>query len=224
MQNLDDFILVNKPVGWTSFDVVKYYKIKLKVKKIGHGGTLDPLATGLLIIAINENTKKLNKILGLNKEYEFEILFGLGTETGDMEGKNINQAKVVRIDIKKLEKTLEKLHGSIVLKVPNYSAVKVNGKKLYELARKGNSIKNNDLPTRVNTIYKLKLIKLYLIKNKQIGKLIVECSSGTYVRSLVEKIGELMNIPTVAYNIKRTKIGDYDLNQAISPQLNKINN
>ncbi|KKP88744.1 MAG: tRNA pseudouridine synthase B [Berkelbacteria bacterium GW2011_GWA2_35_9] len=214
MNSQNDFILVNKPKGWTSFDVVKYYKNKLKVKKIGHGGTLDPLADGLLILAINENTKKLSEISGSDKEYEFEILFGLKSETGDMEGRTLDEAESVEVDKEDIVSCINKLTGIIKLIVPKYSAVKIKGDKLYNLARKGKIANDMQLPIRKSQIYSLQLQKLYKINEKQIAKIKVECSSGTYVRSLVEKIGELLKIPTVAYSIKRTKVGNFDLKDA----------
>ena len=222
MNSQNNFILVNKPKGWTSLDVVKYYKKILRVKKIGHGGTLDPLAEGLLILAINKNTKKLAQILCLSKVYEFEILFGLKSETGDMEGKALEEAKSVIVDKNELVFCLKKLIGNIELTVPKYSAVKIKGKKLYALARKGKIDNDIILPIRKSQIYSLHLRKIYKLKNKQIAKIIVECSSGTYIRSLVEKIGELLNIPTVAYSIKRTKIGDFDLKNAESIKFNGV--
>lgn len=217
MKLSDDYIIVDKPKCWTSYDVVRYYKRFFNVKKIGHGGTLDPLATGLLILATNDNTKKLHNILGLDKEYEFEILFGLSTKTGDMEGKKLEDAEVVSVNKKELENCLGNLTGKINLTVPKYSAVKMKGKKLYDISRKGNNIDNTDLPVRENKIYKLKLIKLYKNKKRQIAKCIVKCSSGTYIRSLTEKIGEQLNIPATTYNIRRTRVGDYNLKNSIKP-------
>jgi len=214
MQNI---ILINKPKGITSFGVIAELRRKLKIKKIGHAGTLDPLAEGLLIIGIGTGTKKLSEFVGLNKTYIFEILFGTKTTTADLEGEVIKTQKISEIDREKLVEVLNKLTGKIRLEVPAYSAVKIKGKALYKYARQGKKV---ILPVRENEIFSLELLNLHKEDNDYVAKVKVKCSSGTYVRSLVEKIGEMMNMPTVAKSIKRVAIGDYKLENALN--LDKI--
>lgn len=212
---MNDIILINKPRGITSFGVIHELRKILGIKKIGHAGTLDPLADGLLIVGIAQGTKKLASFVKLPKTYEAEILFGLKTETGDLEGKIIEKKATNKIDYRKLDSVLRELTGEIEMTVPIYSAIKINGKCLYRYARKGIKV---ELPKRMSTIFSLARLEDYFDSefNCYNVKVKMECSSGTYVRSLVEEIGRKMNIPTTCQSIKRTKIGDFDLKDAVT--------
>lgn len=209
MQNI---ILVYKPKGMTSFDVIAELRRKLNIQKIGHAGTLDPLAEGLLIIGLDKGTKKLASYVGLDKTYVFEILFGKKTTTADLEGEIIETKKIAKINRQELIQVLRKLNGKVLLEVPAYSAVKIKGQPLYRYARKGQKV---ILPIRESVIYSMELLDLHKEDNEFVAKIQTKCSSGTYIRALVEKIGELMNIPTVAKSIKRVAIGDHKLKNAL---------
>jgi len=206
-----DILLVDKPPGFTSFDVLRFLKKKLKVKKIGHGGTLDPLASGLLIVGINKGTKKLKYFLGLPKVYLMEVLLGKKTDTGDLEGKVISEKEVKEVDFKKVKKVLKEMEGEVELEVPKFSAVKYKGKPLYLWAREGKEV---PLPKRKTKIFYLKLIDVFKKDKGVVLKIEMKCQKGTYARSVAEKIGEKLNLPSTLRKLRRLKIGDFSVNQA----------
>jgi len=208
---MEEILLINKPKGITSFDVIRILRKKIKEKKIGHGGTLDPLATGLLIIGVGKGTKKLKHFLNLPKTYQMEVLLGKRTTTGDLEGKVIEKKEIKRLNIKKVKKILEEMKGQIELRVPLYSAVKVKGKPLYKYAREGKKILP---PKRRVKIFKIKLLDYYKKDKFYILKIEMKCQKGTYARSVAEKIGEKMGIPATLKNLKRTEIGKFNISQA----------
>lgn len=203
-----NLLLVNKPKHWTSNDVVKKIKNILNLKKIGHAGTLDPLATGLLILGLNEGTKQLNSLLLDNKTYLATIHFNYSTTTYDSEGDVVNYQPMM-LDLVAIKNALDTFLGCDYYQLPpKYSAIKVNGKKAYELARK-------------NIYFNLepKLVKLYNYEvidysnNQLIIK--IDVSKGFYVRSFAYDLGiKLNNFATLA-NLVRTKIGDYKLDDAL---------
>lgn len=202
------FILIDKPSGITSHDVVDFLRKITGIKKIGHGGTLDPIATGLLILGIGKKaTKKLKDIQKLDKEYIATIKLGATSNTFDREGK-IEEKKIEKIpDIKELEKVLKNFVGEIEQIPPLFSAKKISGKKAYELARKG--IKINLRPKRVK-IYGIEILDYsfpYL-------KLKISCSCGTYIRSLANDIGEKLKCGGYIEELKRTKVGNFSINEA----------
>jgi len=135
--NDSEILLIDKPGGISSFDVIRKLRKKTGIRKMGHSGTLDPLASGLMIIGIGKGTKKLTDLIGLSKIYKVEILLGKKTDTGDLEGKTVEEKKVTKVDIEKVEKILTDLKGEPELAVPYYSAIKVKGKRLYKMAREG---------------------------------------------------------------------------------------
>lgn len=213
--NNHGFLLVNKPKGITSHDVVDYLRKITNIKKIGHTGTLDPLAEGLLILAINrEATKKIDRFNKLDKTYIAEIKLGENTDTYDAEGKITNKYEGEKIKRKLIKKTLKKFLGEQKQIPPMYSAKKIKGKKLYELARK--DIVINRKASLIN-IYKIKLLKY----KWPILKIKVKCSTGTYIRSLAYDIGLDLYCGAYLKNLKRIKIGSYKLSKAHS--LKKIN-
>ena len=209
---MDGIIIINKNKGCTSHDIV--YKVKkIFNEKVGHTGTLDPIATGVLPILIGKGTACSKYLINHDKKYEVIIQLGQKTNTADSEGTIIQEKNV---DIKKLEKAeLEKILKEFLGKQkqipPMYSAIKVNGKKLYEYARKGEKV---NVPPRDIEIYDIKIMEINK-NNKQI-KLEVECSKGTYIRVLCENISE--KIGTVGYmlELKRLKVGDFELSQSIT--------
>ena len=202
---MDNILLVDKPKGLTSSRVVELIKRKLKVKT-GHTGTLDPSATGLLIILTGKRTKEASSFLELDKAYEVKSILGVETDTFDSEGKVICQSNK-EINREELEKVLTELRGDIWQIPPPFSAKKVGGRKAYELARKGISV---DIPPKKVSIYSLEL------KEFQFPYFTLTCdvSSGFYVRSLVHDIGEKLGIGASVVEVRRTSIGSYQVEQA----------
>lgn len=203
------FILVNKPVGITSFKLVYIIKKKLNVKKVGHCGTLDPLASGLMIVLVGKYTKLQEKFMKQDKVYLATIKLGIKTDSGDLDGKIISQSDYSHIKKIDIKNALNSFIGKISQIPPMYSALKVNGKKLYELARKGITIERK---SREITIYNIDFLDF----KKDTFSIRIKCSSGTYIRTLVEDIGKKINTDTVLINLVREEIGNYKLSSAIN--------
>ena len=208
---MDGIIIINKPKNCTSHDIV--YKVKKIFKeKVGHTGTLDPMATGVLPILIGKGTLVSKYLINHNKIYEVELELGKKTDTADSEGKILQEQKVDKTILGKenIEKTLKTFLGKQKQKPPMYSAIKVNGKKLYEYARKGQII---DVQERNIEIYSIKLIKIFEEENKISFE--VKCSKGTYIRSLCEDIAERLGCIGYMSELNRTKVGDFSIEDAI---------
>ena len=200
---MNEIILVNKPKGITSRDVVNKISKLLNTKKVGHNGTLDPLATGVLVITTNRYTKLNNILSSKEKEYIAEVKIGIETDTLDITGNIINK-KEGMLDINILKEILKKYKKTYMQEVPKYSAVKVNGKKLYEYAREGIEV---TLPKKEVTIKKIELISYK--KDSFIFKTTV--SKGTYIRSLIRDILKDMNLIGTMNNLTRTKQGIFNI-------------
>ena len=198
-------MLVDKPKGLTSSRVVELIKRKLKVKT-GHTGTLDPSATGLLIILTGKRTKEASSFLELDKAYEVKSILGVETDTFDSEGKVIYQSNK-EINREELEKVLTEFRGDIWQIPPPFSAKKVGGRKAYELARKGISV---DIPPKKVSIYSLELEEFQF----PYFTLTCDVSSGFYVRSLVHDIGHKLGIGASVVNVRRTRVGPYQIEQS----------
>ncbi len=199
-------LVINKDKGYTSRDVVNVISKLFGTKKVGHNGTLDPLATGVLVICLNRYTK-LNELLSAReKEYIAEVTLGVRTDTLDIEG-NVLEEKVCDISKDDLLKVLKKFEMTYMQEVPIYSAVKVNGKKLYEYARSGEDV---ILPKKEVTIKKIELLEFN--KNKFIFKCLV--SKGTYIRSLIRDILADLGVIGTMSNLTRTKQGVFDIEKA----------
>ena len=203
---MKEIILVDKPKGISSFDVVRILRKELNVKKIGHAGTLDPLASGLMIMGIGSGTKKLGEYLRLPKRYEVEILIGESRTTGDMEGEIISSVSVANLDKKKVKKVLREMEGNLELSVPKYSAIKVGGERLYKKARRGEVF---TAPKKTMKLYKLKLKGVRKEFEKFTLFVRMDVGSGAYVRSIAEEIGKRLGYPAVTKSLRRTKIGKY---------------
>jgi tRNA pseudouridine55 synthase len=203
------FILINKPAGITSHDVVDKLREITKIKKIGHAGTLDPFATGLLILGIGrEFTKKLSIFQKKDKEYIATLRLGAESDTFDKEGK-IVEKKIEKIpERKEIEEVLKSFLGEIEQIPPPFSAKKIKGKKLYELARKG--IKIEAKPQKVE-IYEISILE-YKFPHLKVK---VNCSSGTYIRSLANEIGKKLRCGAYVEELIRTKIGEFSVDSAI---------
>lgn len=215
----DNILLVDKPVGWTSFDVVA--KIRGKIKhgylkqgikptkrqlKVGHAGTLDPFATGLLIILLGDATKKADEFLKLDKVYEAEIILGQTSTTGDPEGE-LTQTSDERPTREQVETALRQFTGEISQRPPIFSAIKVGGQRAYKLARDGKEV---EIPERTVTIYSLELLK-YEYPSLKIR---THVGSGTYIRSLAVDIGEALGTGAYCKTLRRTKIADWSVEGA----------
>ena len=201
-------LIINKDKGYTSRDVVNIISKEFGTKKAGHNGTLDPLATGVLVICLNRYTK-LNELLASNeKEYIAEVTLGIKTDTLDIEG-NVLEEKETVVNKEDLEKTLKKYETTYEQEVPIYSAVKVNGKKLYEYARSGEKV---ILPKKKVTIKKIELLKFK--DNKFTFKCLV--SKGTYIRSLIRDILNDLGVIGTMSNLTRTKQGVFDIENSYS--------
>lgn len=199
-------LVINKSKGMTSHDVVYHLRNKLKIKKIGHTGTLDPMAEGVLPMCINKATKVASYISNDSKEYIAGLEFGYETDTQDSTGKILNKTQNIP-RIEEIKKGLKEFQGKILQTPPMFSAIKINGQKLYNLARKGQVIER---PKRQVEIYNLELIDEKNLKLK------VSCSSGTYIRTLVHDIGISLNSFCVMTSLVRTRVGRFTINEAIT--------
>lgn len=210
---MNGILVLDKPKNKTSRDVVNEVSKLLNTKKIGHTGTLDPIATGVLVLCINKATKIVEIITSYDKEYIAEVILGIKTDTGDITG-NIIQEKKPILTEEQLDLVLDKMIGIYNQKVPIYSAVKINGKKLYEYARENIEIK---CPKRLVEIKELKRIsKLELNENQIKFKIKCSVSKGTYIRRLIEDIACNLNTVGTMSNLERIRQGNFTIKQAIT--------
>ncbi|HKJ32869.1 MAG TPA: tRNA pseudouridine(55) synthase TruB [Balneolales bacterium] len=204
--------LIDKPKRWSSFKVVRKLRKFIDLKKIGHAGTLDPMATGLLVLCVGKATKSIQFIQNKEKEYMADILFGATTPSYDAETEIEKTAPTDHITLNTIKETLSKeFNGSIEQIPPMYSAVKHKGKRLYKLARKGQTVERKK---RVVTIYDTEIMNFY---NPEL-KLRVVCSKGTYVRSLAYDLGEKLKSHAYLTALRRTRTGSYKIEQALTIQ------
>ncbi|MEC8677518.1 MAG: tRNA pseudouridine(55) synthase TruB [Candidatus Margulisiibacteriota bacterium] len=207
------FLLVNKPTGITSYDAIRAIKKYLPKKtKIGHSGTLDPFATGLLIIAIGRDyTKQLNKLLNLDKCYDAEITFGIETDSYDIDGTVTNEhTGPINLTIGDITESLTSFKGEIKQMPPAFSAKKINGIPAYKLARKG---EQTQLKSNQVVIYKITLKDDQLSNNKV--SVSIHCSKGTYIRSIAHDLGKKLNVGAHLSKLNRTAIGTNLLEKAV---------
>ncbi|PJE74063.1 MAG: tRNA pseudouridine(55) synthase TruB [Candidatus Taylorbacteria bacterium CG10_big_fil_rev_8_21_14_0_10_41_48] len=203
----DGIILIDKPSGITSFDVIRKLRRVIGVRKIGHAGTLDPLATGLLIIGVGTATKELTALVGLPKAYEAEILLGSRTDTSDVDGKVLETSPVPIFSQIDIEKVIGGMKGEIDLPVSLYSAIKKDGKPLYKYAREGESV---EAPIRKMIVRDARFVSY----ENNIVRTVFDVSSGTYVRSLAEELARRLGTIGTIQNLRRISIGDYDVKDA----------
>ena len=212
-------ILLDKPLDWTSFQAVNKLKYKLKREfnlpkkfKIGHAGTLDPRATGLLIVCTGKFTKIIPEIQDAPKEYFTEIKIGVQTESYDTEKPEILEQDISNITEEQIKETLNKFLGEINQKPPIFSAIKIEGNRAYDLARKGKEVEMKSRKTTIDYITDIK-VELPFIR------FTVGCSKGTYIRSLAHDIGQDLGVGAYLTNLRRTKIGDYKIENGSSEYL-----
>jgi tRNA pseudouridine55 synthase len=192
-------LLIDKPLDWTSFDVVRKLRRLVRTKKIGHAGTLDPLATGLLILCTGKFTKKINEYMAQEKEYTGTITLGASTPTYDLESDPVPQKDPMYITPRLVVDTIaQQFTGAIDQIPPAHSAIKVGGKRVYELARQGKEVKLE--PRRI-------VVKVFEIR--------VVCSTGTYIRSLANDLGAVLGCGGYLSGLRRTRIGEYTVEQAL---------
>ncbi|MEJ5304704.1 MAG: tRNA pseudouridine(55) synthase TruB [Ignavibacteria bacterium] len=204
-------ILINKPEGWTSFKVVDKVRRILKIKKVGHAGTLDPKATGLLILCTGKLTKNIEEFQNQIKEYRGKIYFGKTTPTMDMESiKQASEEKDISyLNIDLIREKAKEFIGEIEQVPPSYSAIWVDGKRAYELARKG---KDFNLKPRKVQVFKFEILNF----NPPIAEFEVVCSKGTYIRSLANDLGQKLGCGAFLYQLERTKIGNFSVDDALN--------
>ncbi|MBN1997724.1 tRNA pseudouridine(55) synthase TruB [candidate division KSB1 bacterium] len=205
---VDAVLNVRKPVGWSSFDLIRWFKRRIPDVKIGHAGTLDPFADGIVIVCFGKATKKISTLVNLPKEYVVTIRLGAETDTLDITGQVTGWQKVPELDDRLLELAGSEFIGTIEQVPPSFSALKVNGQRAYKLARAG---KHVPLEPRTITIYELKIIEHSF---RQIVLKIV-CSKGTYIRSLARDYAHKLGTVGYASRLTRTRIGDFTMATAI---------
>ena len=202
-----EVFLINKPYEWTSFDVVKKVRNALRIKKVGHAGTLDPLATGLLIVCAGKKTKSIDTYMAQEKEYTGVFVLGKTTESYDLEKEVIDVADASHLTISDVKAAAAKLTGEIQQIPPMHSAIKVDGKRVYESARKGIAVK---MEPRQVTVSEFEITKF---ESENVHFRIV-CSKGTYIRSLARDLGEHLGVGAYMAKLVRTRIGEYLLDSA----------
>lgn len=220
MSELPEILLVDKPSGMTSFDVIRNLRKQTGVRKFGHAGTLDPLATGLMILGVEKGTKRLHEFLKLDKEYVAEIRVGESRTTDDLEGEVVEEKELEVITEAEILATLQQLVGNPSLPVSAYSALKREGKPLYKMARE--AVKKGevfmDVPHREMKVFEAELLKYEVIELEGKKRLIVSVrfhvGSGTYIRSLAKEFGRILGYPATLQFLRRTKIGSFDIKDA----------
>lgn len=219
--NLPEILLIDKPKGITSFDVIRELRKKTGIRKFGHAGTLDPLASGLMLIGVEKGTKKLTELVGLDKVYEAEILLGEKRSTGDQEGEIVEERDYLDdITESDINVVLGKLLGEQELPVSAYSAIKKDGVPMYKRARSAAERGDTepDVPKRLMKIYEAKLISIEKITWEGKPRLSLQVNfkvgSGTYIRSLAEEIGKQLNYPATLKELRRTAVGEYKIKEA----------
>lgn len=202
-------ILLDKPLEWTSFDAVRKVRNLIRIKKVGHAGTLDPLATGLLIICTGKFTKRINEYMAREKEYTGTITIGAITPTYDLESEPQDFKPWEQITVQQMQEAVAQLTGPIMQVPPAHSAIKVGGKRVYELARKGKEVKLEPRPVTIS-VFELTKIEWPVISFR------VVCTTGTYIRSLANDFGAILGCGAYLSSLCRTRIGEFTIEQSTS--------
>ena len=206
---LDGFINLNKNSGMTSHDAVNKVRKIFQTKKVGHGGTLDPMATGILPIAVGQATKFIEYISDCSKTYRAEILFGIETDSGDITGKIIREEKIFMPSIEEFKSATKNFIGEIEQSPPKYSAIKINGRKAYDMARKNIEF---EVPRRLVTINRFEILSV----EENILTVEVDCKKGTYIRSLAVDFGKKINLPATLKSLNRIRVGKFFIDDAVN--------
>lgn len=207
---ISGIIPVNKPQGWTSFDVIAKLRGVLKIKRLGHAGTLDPMAVGVLPVFVGKATRACDIMPDDKKTYLAGFKLGLSTDTQDITGIVLTQNDK-KVNINQLSEAAENFIGDIMQMPPMYSAVKVDGKKLYELAREGKVVERNARPVYID---KIEIISFD--EESQSGEMLVSCSRGTYIRTVIHDIGQVLECGATMVSLKRTLSGGFNINECFS--------
>ena len=207
-------ILINKPSGLTSHDIVQKVRDRLGTQKVGHSGTLDPLSSGLMVLLINQGTKLSSYLLNAHKTYKVSVTLGIKTDTWDSDGQIIERQSVDHLSHEKIKQTIKKFTTTLAFKVPSYSAVKFKGKKLYEYARKNAKDKKTKIPEihRSMSFDQLQIIEVCL----PYFKIVLRASKGSFVRSWANAIGEDLKVGGIVSALERTASDPYKLEEAVS--------
>jgi tRNA pseudouridine55 synthase len=218
-----ELLLVDKPKGITSFDVIRRLRRQLGIKKMGHAGTLDPLATGLMIIGVGSGTKKLTGLVKLDKEYVADVLIGEQRATGDMEGEVVAEREVeggeraAEILQSNISAALAEMIGKLTLPVSAYSAIKVAGVPMYKRARKaektGETVEN--VPLRMMRVDEAELLEVEVGGGRAVAKIRFVVGSGTYIRSLAEELGRRLSYPATLKDLRRTRVGEFTIEDSL---------
>ncbi len=210
-QSFEDgkLLLIDKPLHWTSFDMVRKIRNRIRIKKVGHAGTLDPLATGLLILCTGKFTKKINEYMAQEKEYTGSFTLGAVTPTYDLESTPEQHKDIANITAEMVQDLLPGFLGEIQQFPPIYSAIKKKGTPLYELARRGEDI---ELQARTINIYSFEFTEIIL----PVLRFKIVCSTGTYIRSIANDIGAALGCGAYLSELRRTRIGNFNVNEAIT--------
>ena len=206
---IDGILVVNKPMGLTSHDVVQDVRRRFRMQQVGHAGTLDPLATGVLVVLLGKSTKLFNQFVDMDKAYRATLVLGTATDSADIQGKVLRQLPYGHITRAEMEEVFKISAGETQQVPPMVSAVKVHGKKLYQLARKGIAIERQARPIKIHSLdlkeFDPPQVKFYL-----------ECSKGTYVRQLAEDVGKKLGCGACITQIERTKVGPFHIEEAVN--------
>ncbi len=214
MQKMNSFeegrvLLIDKPLRWTSFDAVRKIRNLTRTKKVGHAGTLDPLATGLLIVCTGTFTKKINEYMAQEKEYTGTITLGAVTPTYDLESEPVNFKPTEHLTDAVIKNATVQFTGDILQTPPIHSAIKIDGKRVYELARKGQDIKLEPRPVTVSQFHIERT-------DGPVVYFTVVCSTGTYIRSLANDLGAALGAGGYLSSLRRTRIGNFTVQDAMS--------
>lgn len=207
-RDLNGIVVVDKPSGMTSHDVVDCVRQKFNMRRVGHAGTLDPLATGVLVIMVGQGTKLFERFVGFDKAYRATLILGKKTMSADTEGEIIQERSFGGITEEGVRKIFQSFLGESEQVPPMVSAVKVNGKRLYELARRGIEVERAARSIRIDKIDLLRFDPPYV-------EFSLECSKGTYVRKFAEDVGEQLGCGACICQIERTKVGPYFIDEAL---------
>jgi tRNA pseudouridine55 synthase len=224
---VDGVLIIDKPAGFTSHDVVARVRRILRERRVGHTGTLDPFATGVMVVLVGRATRVAQFLSGAVKEYEAIVRFGYATDTGDVTGakvetspaQNEDGARVLNLSEREIEAALASLRGEIEQVPPMYSAKKVQGRKLYELARRGVEIERAAVRVTIHELEAVRLDGALMRHNEDQTcdmKVRVLCSAGTYIRTLAEAIGERLGVAAHLAALRRTRAGDFKIEEAMS--------
>ena len=206
---IEGILVVNKPMGLTSHDVVQDVRRKFRMQQVGHAGTLDPLATGVLVVLLGRSTKLFNQFVDMDKAYRATLILGTATDSADIQGKVLARSPYEHITREQMEEVFRRSASETEQVPPMVSAVKVQGKKLYQLARKGIAIERRARPIKIHSLelkdFSPPLVQFYL-----------ECSKGTYVRQIAEDVGKKLGCGACITQIERTKVGPFHIAEAVN--------